>query len=111
MCAGQPDWKSSAKRDATGARRQVDPGWLRFAPEDEIAFQDNFPILMASEVRCMIPPLQDDDNGLHASSKSPMGRLSMSLMINRACIPAQARQPCSWASHMILCCVTTGQCP
>ncbi|KAK9839730.1 hypothetical protein WJX84_004835, partial [Apatococcus fuscideae] len=46
---GQPDWKSNAKRDATGARRQVDPGWLRFAPEDEIAFQDNFPILMASE--------------------------------------------------------------
>ncbi|KAK9838037.1 hypothetical protein WJX74_010206 [Apatococcus lobatus] len=46
---GQPDWQSNAGHDSTRARRQVDPSWLQFAPEDEIAFQDNFPILMASE--------------------------------------------------------------
>lgn len=49
-CAGKPDWHSNAGHDSTRARRQVDPSWLQFAPEDEIAFQDNFPILMASEV-------------------------------------------------------------
>ena len=50
LCTGQPDWQSNAGHDSSRARRQIDPSWLQFAPEDEIAFQDNFPILMASEV-------------------------------------------------------------
>lgn len=51
--AGQP---GAGSADADPARRPIDPKWRRWGEGYEVAFPDQYPLLLLSEARHLMPP-------------------------------------------------------